>query len=70
VDDVIIMNNNSNIISRRTASSICGPDRYRNNRTRKKREKVEESRRIEKDLEATESSEREREREKKNPEGG
>jgi len=63
VEDIIIMNNNSNIISRRTASSICGPDRYRNNRTRKKREKVEESRRIEKDLEATE-------RERENPEGG
>jgi hypothetical protein len=63
VEDIISMNNNSNIISRRTASSICGPDRYRNNRTRKKREKVEESRRIEKDLEATE-------RERENPEGG
>jgi hypothetical protein len=63
VEDIIIMNNNSNIISRRTASSICGPDRYRNNRTRKKREKVEESRRVENDLEATE-------RARENPEGG
>jgi hypothetical protein len=63
VEDIIIMNNNSNIISRRTASSICGPDRYRNNRTRKKREKVEESRRVENDLEATE-------RTRENPEGG